>query len=38
MGKGYIVHESFFYASEYLSQIDPSTPKMRNADKDSKKL
>ena len=28
----------FFNASEYLSQIDPYTSKMRNADEDNEKL
>ena len=38
MGEGYIVQESFFYASEYLSEMDPSAPRMWDADKDSEKL
>jgi len=38
MGEGYIVQESFFHASEYLSQIDASAPNMWNANKDSEKL
>lgn len=38
MCEGYVVHESFFYASEYLSQIDLSSPKMWNANKYNEKL
>ena len=32
------LYRNHFYASEYLSQIDPLAPKMWNAQKDSEKL
>ena len=36
MGKGIIVEELFFYTTKYTFQINPSTPKMWNANKDKK--